>query len=148
MIQIRPANIEDVTSIHELILELAVFEKAPNEVITSPESLAIDGFGPKPLFICFVAEYDSKIVGMSLCYIRFSTWKGSVLYLEDLIVTESYRGKGIGKALFQYTLNYSKSNGFQRLSWQVLEWNQPAIDFYKTFGANLDAEWTNAWIES
>ena len=148
MIHVRPAKIEDVNDIHELILELAIFEKAPNEVITTPESLAKDGFGPKPLFICFVAEYEGKVVGMSLCYIRFSTWKGSVLYLEDLIVTEIHRGKGIGKALFQYTLDYSKSNGFQRLSWQVLEWNQSAIDFYKTFGAKLDAEWTNAWIES
>jgi GNAT superfamily N-acetyltransferase len=143
---IRPALASDMTAVHDLIVELAIYEKAPNEVINTPEKLIKDGFGTQPLFICFVAELDGNIKGMSLNYIRYSTWKGAVLYLEDLIVTESLRGKGIGKALFQHTLKYAKDNGFKRLQWQVLDWNQPAIDFYKTFQANLDPEWLNAWV--
>ncbi len=143
---IRNATAADMQAVFNLIVELAIYEKAPNEVINTPDQLIKDGFGNQPLFVCFVAESDGNIVGMSLNYIRYSTWKGAVLYLEDLIVTESYRGKGIGKALFQHTLQYASQNGYQRLQWQVLDWNQPAIDFYKTFQADFDPEWLNAWI--
>lgn len=143
---IRNAEPSDVERIHALIKELAVYEKAPQEVITTPQILLEDGFGPQPAYICFVAETEQGVQGISLCYVRYSTWKGRVLYLEDLIVTESMRGRGIGKALFEFTLNYAKDNQFQRLSWQVLDWNQPAIDFYKQFGAGFDPEWLNAWI--
>ncbi len=143
---IRNATAADMQAVFNLIVELAIYEKAPNEVINTPDQLIKDGFGNQPLFVCFVAELDGNIVGMSLNYIRYSTWKGAVLYLEDLIVTESYRGKGIGKALFQHTLQYASQNGYQRLQWQVLDWNQPAIDFYKTFQADFDPEWLNAWI--
>lgn len=145
-LSIRHAVPADMPAVFDLIVELAIYEKAPNEVINSPEQLVKDGFGAQPLFICFVAVYDGVIVGMSLNYVRYSTWKGAVLYLEDLIVTESFRGKGIGKALFQHTLQYATQNGYQRLQWQVLDWNQPAIDFYKTFKADFDPEWLNAWI--
>lgn len=144
---IRKATSNDMQDVFNLIVELAIYEKAPNEVINSPQQLVNDGFGQHPLFICFVAELEGKIIGMSLNYIRYSTWKGPVLYLEDLIVTDSMRGKGIGKELFQHTLNYAKENGFKRLQWQVLDWNQPAINFYQTFKAGFDPEWLNAWVD-
>lgn len=144
---IRNATPSDMTAVFDLIVELAIFEKAPNEVINTPEQLVNHGFGQQPLFICFVAEFEGKIVGMSLNYIRYSTWKGPVLYLEDLIVTESMRGKGYGKALLEHTLTYARENGYKRLQWQVLDWNQSAIDFYKTFDAGFDPEWLNAWVE-
>jgi len=144
---IRNATPSDMTAVFDLIVELAIFEKAPSEVINTPEKLVKHGFGQQPLFICFVAEFEGKIVGMSLNYIRYSTWKGPVLYLEDLIVTESLRGNGFGKALFQHTLTYAKDNGYKRLQWQVLDWNQPAIDFYKSFNSGFDPEWLNAWVE-
>lgn len=147
MLHIRSANIQDVSAIHRLIYELAVFEKAPEQFILSEEQLVRDGFGEYPKYICFVAELENSIVGMSFCYIRYSTWKGPVLYLEDLIVSESYRRKGIGKELFQYTCDYALANNYKRLQWQVLDWNQSAIDFYKHFDASFDPEWLNAWVE-
>lgn len=147
MMVVRNAEPKDVEAIFQLIKELAIFEKAPEQVINTPESLLKDGFGDKPLFHCFVAELNAEIVGMSLCYIRYSTWKGPVLYLEDLIVTEIHRGKGLGKALFEHTLAYAKSNGYARLQWQVLDWNKPAIDFYHNYNSSFDDEWLNAWIE-
>lgn len=145
--QIRDARPEDVEAIHRLIYELAVYEKAPEQMVNTTQRLLEHGFGPNPHYICFIGEVDGNIVGMSFNYIRYSTWKGPVLYLEDLIVTESERGKGYGKALFEHTLSYARNNGFARLSWQVLDWNTPAIDFYKSFGAGFDPEWLNSWIE-
>lgn len=144
---IRPATASDMQAVHQLIVELAIYEKAPNEVVNTPEQLIKDGFSNQPLFVCFVAELDGQVIAMSLNYVRYSTWKGAVLYLEDLIVTESLRGRGIGKALFQHTLQYARNNGYSRLQWQVLDWNQPAIDFYKTFQASFDPEWLNAWVQ-
>ena len=120
---IRPATASDMQAVHQLIVELAIYEKAPNEVVNTPEQLIKDGFGNQALFVCFVAELDGQVIGMSLNYVRYSTWKGAVLYLEDLIVTESLRGQGIGKALFQHTLQYARNNGYSRLQWQVLDWN-------------------------
>jgi GNAT superfamily N-acetyltransferase len=147
MLQIRIAISKDIPSIHRLIYELAVFEKAPEQFILSQEQLLEDGFGNHPQYICFVAEQENTIVGMSFCYVRYSTWKGPVLYLEDLIVTESSRRNGIGKALFQHTCDYAKSNNYNRVQWQVLDWNQSAIEFYKHFNASFDPEWLNAWVE-
>jgi GNAT superfamily N-acetyltransferase len=147
MISIRHAHIGDVQHIYDLIYELAVFEKAPEQMVNPVDDIARDGFGPEPAFIAFMAEYDGVVTGMSLCYIRYSTWKGKVLYLEDLVVKKAYRGKGIGKALFEFTLNYARERQYSRVSWQVLDWNQPAIDFYKSFNAGFDPEWLNAWIE-
>jgi GNAT superfamily N-acetyltransferase len=131
----------------QLIHELAVFEKAPNEVVANAETLLQSGFQEHPLFVAWVAEKDGLIVGMALCYIRYSTWKGPVLYLEDLIVTESFRSNGIGKALFEKCIAHAKHNNYRRMVWQVLDWNTPAIDFYKGYGAQIEDGWLNASID-
>ncbi len=147
MIHIEKAKPTDVKAIFKLIYELAIFEKAPEKVSNSPKQLLKDGFGEHPLFICFTAKIDTEIVGISLCYNRYSTWVGKCLYLEDLIVTEKQRGKGIGKALLEYTIIYAKENDYKRVNWQVLDWNTSALEFYKTFNAQLDSEWVNAWVD-
>lgn len=144
---VRPATAEDMSAVFALVQELAEFERAPEQVITSPEIFKTDGFGQNPAFIAWVVELDSEIIAMALCYTRYSTWKGKVLYLEDFYVKERFRQFGIGNKLFDKVLEYAKDNGFQRLSWQVLEWNEPAIQFYKKIGASLDPEWINGFIE-
>ncbi|MEN5087146.1 GNAT family N-acetyltransferase [Sphingobacterium faecium] len=143
---IRPAVVADGVRMLELIRELAVVEKAPDEVTVSMEEFLDAGFGKNPVWGAFVAEVDEKIVGISLYYIRYSTWKGRRLYLEDLIVTESMRGYGIGKQLFEETLNLGKSQGYHGMVWQVLDWNEPAIQFYKKYKADFDAAWINVSI--
>ena len=144
---IRSSVSTDVAAMMQLIHELAVFEKAPNEVVANAETLLQSGFQEHPLFVAWVAEKDGLIVGMALCYIRYSTWKGPVLYLEDLIVTESFRGNGIGKALFEKCIAHAKHNNYRRMVWQVLDWNTPAIDFYKGYGAQIEDGWLNASID-
>ena len=144
---IRPSVPADVAAMMQLIHELAVFEKAPNEVVANAETLLQSGFQEHPLFVAWVAEKDGLIVGMALCYIRYSTWKGPVLYLEDLIVIESFRGNGIGKALFEKCIAHAKHNNYHRMVWQVLDWNTPAIDFYKGYGAQIEDGWLNASID-
>jgi len=143
---IRPAVVADGVRMLELIRELAVVEKAPDEVTVSMEEFLDAGFGKNPVWGAFVAEVDEKIVGISLYYIRYSTWKGRRLYLEDLIVTESMRGYGIGKQLFEETLNLGKSQGYHGMVWQVLDWNEPAIQFYKKYKADFDSSWINVSI--
>ncbi|MEN5434354.1 GNAT family N-acetyltransferase [Sphingobacterium faecium] len=143
---IRPAVEADCPAMLELIKELAILEKAPNEVTVSMEEFIDAGFGQNPIWGASIAEFDGKIVGISLYYIRYSTWKGRRLYLEDLIVTESMRGYGIGKQLFEETINYGKSKGYQGMVWQVLDWNEPAIQFYRKYKADFDAEWINVSI--
>ncbi|MCW2258810.1 MULTISPECIES: GNAT family N-acetyltransferase [Sphingobacterium] len=143
---IRTAVEADCPAMLELIKELAILEKAPNEVTVSMEEFIDAGFGENPIWGAFIAEFDGKIVGISLYYIRYSTWKGRRLYLEDLIVTESMRGYGIGKQLFEETINYGKSKGYQGMVWQVLDWNEPAIQFYRKYKADFDAEWINVSI--
>lgn len=143
---IRPAVEADCVRMLELIRELAIVEKAPDEVTVSMEEFIDAGFGKNPIWGAFVAEVDEKIVGISLYYIRYSTWKGRRLYLEDLIVTESMRGYGIGKQLFEETLNLGKSQGYHGMVWQVLDWNEPAIQFYKKYKADFDAAWINVSI--
>jgi GNAT superfamily N-acetyltransferase len=145
--RIRPSVPADVAAMMQLIHELAVFEKAPNEVVANAETLLQSGFQEHPLFVAWVAEKDGLIVGMALCYIRYSTWKGPVLYLEDLIVTESFRSNGIGKALFEKCIAHAKHNNYRRMVWQVLDWNTPAIDFYKGYGAQIEDGWLNASID-
>jgi GNAT superfamily N-acetyltransferase len=142
---IRAAVQADVPAIFHLINELAEFEKAPHEVINTPDRLLHDGFTINPpLYVAKVAENaEGVIMGFSLCYLRYSTWKGAVLYLEDLYVRETFRGNGVGKALFESCIEYAKVNGYKRLTWQVLDWNQPAIDFYKRWNAVMDPEWIN-----
>lgn len=146
-ITIREALPADVPMIFNLIHELAVYEKAREQVINTEAQLMEDGFGEHPLFHCLVAEMESKILGISLFYYRYSTWKGKCLYLEDLIVTESHRNRGLGKQLFEATVEWAKKNNCKRLNWQVLDWNEPAILFYKNYGSSFDGEWLNAFID-
>ena len=135
------AQAEDMKDVLTLITELAVFENEPNAVNISVETLITHGTGPNPLFTCFVAEYNDKIVGMALVYYRFSTWDGKSLHLEDLIVSEKYRGKGYGKALYNEVMRYAESQDINRVEWVVLDWNTNAIDFYESSGALLLKDW-------
>jgi len=144
--QIRRGSKDDLPRTLELIRELAVFERAPNDVTNTLEMMERDGFGERPIFGFFVAESEGEIVGISLFYHRYSTWKGPCLYLEDLIVTESQRGKGYGKALFERTLQEAKDLDLPYMVWQVLDWNTPAIDFYKEYGAEFSDEWVNCRV--
>nr|WP_222619823.1 GNAT family N-acetyltransferase [Pontibacter sp. KCTC 32443] len=128
----------------QLIQELAEYEKAPNEVTNTLEDMRRDGFGERPIFEFFVAESEAEgIVGISLYYTAYSTWKGRTIYLEDLVVTERLRRSGIGKKLFDAVAEEAKRLGAKRFRWQVLDWNEPAIAFYKKIGAELDGEWMN-----
>ena len=140
-IQIREAKKDDMKYVIELITELAVFEKEPSAVVISSDDLINDGFGNNPLFSCFVALVDNKISGMCLGYPRYSTWKGPTMHLEDLIVTQSMRGKGIGFALFSHFIKFSHLKNVRRIEWAVLDWNVEAINFYKKNGAYVSKEW-------
>jgi len=143
-VNLREARREDCPRLLELVHELALFEKAPEEVEVSMAEFEDAGFGNKPVWKAFVAEVDNYIVGFALYYVRYSTWKGRRVYLEDLIVTEEWRGKGIGKLLFDRIVQETKELGFSGMVWQVLDWNQPAIDFYKKYEAGIEAGWLNA----
>jgi GNAT superfamily N-acetyltransferase len=145
---IRQGKKEDLPRVLELIKELALYERAPNEVINTVELMEEDGFGPNPIYGFFVAENSGHIVGLSLYYWRYSTWKGKRLYLEDIIVTEKERGNGIGKILFDRTMQKALDEKCSGMMWQVLDWNEPAINFYKKYGAKLDGEWVNCSLES
>ncbi len=140
---LRLAVPSDAPEIFRLIKLLAEYEKAPNEVTNTIEDIIQDGFGENPIFGAMVAEADQRIVGMSLWYTRYSTWKGKCLYLEDIIVEEAYRGKGIGKALFEATIQEAKNMQAKAMVWQVLDWNTPSIEFYKKYGCELDHSWIN-----
>ncbi|MBC8986775.1 GNAT family N-acetyltransferase [Pedobacter sp. N36a] len=142
-INIRVATQQDCPRLLELIQELALYEKAPEEVTVTLAEFEDAGFGSKPVWNAFVVENDQLIIGFALYYTRYSTWKGCRLYLEDFIVTESYRGKGIGKLLFERVMEEAKDQNFNGMNWQVLDWNEPAINFYKKYEAQLDPEWLN-----
>lgn len=145
-IQIRRAQKEDCSRIMELVQELATYEKAPEQVTVSLEHFTESGFGKNPVWWAFVAEENDRILGFALYYIRYSTWKGQRMYLEDILVTEEARGRGIGKLLMDRLILEAKEKGFSGMMWQVLEWNEPAIHFYKKYKAHLDPEWINCTL--
>jgi GNAT superfamily N-acetyltransferase len=143
-VNIRFAVKEDCVRLLELIHELAVYEKAPEEVTVTLQEFEQAGFGQSPVWKAFVAENNGTIVGFALYYTRYSTWKGCRLYLEDFIVTENQRGNGIGKRLFDSVVNEAKEKGYNGMVWQVLDWNEPAINFYNKYNATLESGWLNA----
>ncbi len=143
---IRRAVKADCPRLLELIKELAIYEKAPNDVTVTLEHFTESGFGERPVWWAFAAEEEGVIHGFALYYIRYSTWKGKAMYLEDIIVTEAARGKGIGKLLMDRLIVEAREKKFNRIIWQVLEWNEPAINFYKKYNAEFDAEWLNCQI--
>jgi GNAT superfamily N-acetyltransferase len=145
---IRKGEKKDMSSILGLINELAVFEKEPNAVNITVDDLLENGFKEKPEFNVLVAEFEGDIVGMALFYNRFSTWDGPSLHLEDLIVTEEYRSKGIGKALYNKVLEFGLTSGKKRVEWVVLDWNTPAIEFYKSTGAKMLNDWNLCQMDS
>jgi GNAT superfamily N-acetyltransferase len=142
-INIRIAEREDCPRLLELVHELALFERAPEEVTVTLNEFEDAGFGENPVWKAFVAEDDGLIVAFALYYVRYSTWKGCRMYLEDLIVTEEMRGKGLGKMLFERLIVEAKEIGFNGMTWQVLDWNEPAIKFYKKYEAGIEAGWLN-----
>lgn len=143
MFTIRKGTIEDLPATLNLIKELAIYEKAPNEVENTVEEMIKDGFSENPIYYLLVAEEDKTIKGIAIYYYKYSTWKGKCLFLEDIVVTESERGKGMGAKLFEEVILIAKENKVRRMEWQVLDWNEPAINFYKKYNANLDPEWIN-----
>lgn len=141
MNQPRLATKQDMPSVLKLIHELALFEKEPDAVEVTLSDLEKDGFSNHPKFICFVIEVDNTVEGIALVYTRYSTWKGQVLHLEDLIVSEKCRGKNLGTQLLDAVVKYGKEIGVKRISWEVLDWNEPAISFYEKKGANVMRDW-------
>lgn len=153
-IRIRRAERSDCPRLLELVRELAVFERAPEAVTVDPHHFEESGFGPHPVWWAFVATLpvpdkpaEERIVAFALYYIRYSTWKGQAMYLEDLIVTEELRGKGIGTMLVERLKTEALDRGWNRIIWQVLDWNETAIRFYRRLGAALDPEWVNCTLE-
>lgn len=145
-ISIRVAIKEDCERLLELIQELAAYEKAPDEVTVSLEEFQEAGFGSHPVWKAFVAEESGTIQGFGLYYVRYSTWKGCRMYLEDILVTEKMRGKGLGKQIFDRLIEESLEKGFKGMNWAVLDWNEPAINFYKKYQASFDPEWLNVTL--
>ncbi|PWS29254.1 GNAT family N-acetyltransferase [Pedobacter yonginense] len=143
-VNIRTAIAEDCPRILELINELALYERAPEEVTVDLDHFVDAGFGKSPVWKAYVAEHEGTIIGFALFYTRYSTWKGCRLYLEDFIVTEDCRGKGVGKLLFEKVIEESKNGNYNGMVWQVLDWNAPAINFYNKYNAHLEAGWLNA----
>ena len=144
---IRKGTIKDMPRVLELIQELAVFEKQPDAVVVTVADLERDGFGNNPLFQILVAESDGEIPGIALFYNRYSTWKGKTIHLEDLIVSEKYRGSGIGMKLYEAVMREAKSQNVRRVEWNVLDWNTPAISFYEKTGAVVFKDWLVAQMD-
>jgi GNAT superfamily N-acetyltransferase len=145
-IKIRKAVRADCARILELVKQLATYERAPKEVTVTLSHFEESGFNSRPVWWAFVAEVDGVIQGFALYYVRFSTWKGQRMYLEDFYVTEEMRGMGMGKLLFDKLISEAKKKKYNGIQWQVLEWNEPAINFYKKYNAVFDGEWFNCAI--
>ena len=143
----REGKKEDLPAVYELIRELAIYENGLDQVSNTIQKMGTDGFGPNPIFGLIVAESNTQITGSAIYYYRYSTWKGKRMYLEDLIVTEQERGAGAGKLLFDEIIEIAKRTGCTGMMWQVLDWNEPAINFYKKYRANFDGEWINCNID-
>jgi len=143
---IRRAVKDDCPRLLELVQELATYERAPGEVTVTLDHFSESGFGKQPVWWAFVAEVNERVVGFALYYIRYSTWKGQAMYLEDILITNEMRGKGIGKLLFDRLIEEARDKKFNRIIWQVLDWNEPAINFYKKYNADFDAGWLNCSI--
>jgi GNAT superfamily N-acetyltransferase len=143
---VRKAVKRDVPEILRLIKELAEYEKAPQEVKVTLEELENDGFGPNAVYSAFVAEAAGKIVGMALYYVKYSTWKGKCIYLDDIVVNQEYRRHGIGAKLFEEVVKVCKAMGARKMDWQVLDWNEPAIEFYKKYDTVFSNEWVNCTL--
>ncbi|WP_323755780.1 GNAT family N-acetyltransferase [Roseivirga sp.] len=146
-ITIRKGTAKDLTQVFELVKELAEYEKALHEVENSVERMTEDAFGEKPIFEFFVAEENGKIEGTAIFYYRYSTWKGKAVFLEDLVVRKEKRGAGIGKKLLDAIVQEAKDVDARQVMWQVLDWNEPAINFYKKLGTDLDEGWINCKLE-
>ena len=146
MVTIRKGTPADVAPAFRLIKELAEYEKAPEQVINTVEQMLKDGFGEKPIFDLLVAETENNIAGIAIYFIKYSTWKGKCLYLDDIVVQESLRGKGIGQKLFDAVAAEAKLLNCQQMQWQVLNWNEPAINFYKKYNTVFDDDWINCKI--
>ncbi|MBA3828828.1 MAG: GNAT family N-acetyltransferase [Taibaiella sp.] len=144
---IRPAVIEDCPRMMELVQELAVFERAPDEVTVTLQHFEESGFGKQPVWWAYVAVADNTVVGFALYYVRYSTWKGQRMYLEDLLVTDDYRRKGIGRLLMDALVIEAKKKNFTGIIWQVLHWNEPAIKFYERYHPKFDNEWVNVSVD-
>ena len=139
---IREGKKEDMSSVLDLINELAIFEKEPDAVEITVNDLINDGFSEHPKFKIFVAEEENKIIGIALFYERYSTWKGKTIHLEDLIVTKNRQKIGAGKALYTAVLKYAYENNFNRVAWEVIDWNTNAVNFYKSTGATYLNDWS------
>ncbi len=144
---VRKATATDCPRMMELIHELAVYERAPEEVTVDQQHFVQSGFGSNPVWWAFVAEEDGLVQGFALYYIRYSTWKGQRMYLEDILVTEQARGRGLGEKLMKALIEEAKERRFNGITWQVLDWNEPAINFYKKFDTQFDDEWVNVKME-
>ncbi|SHI75025.1 GNAT family N-acetyltransferase [Algibacter luteus] len=144
---IRNAKKEDMPAVLELITELAIFEKEPDAVEVTVKDLEEDGFGEQPAFHCFVATVNSKIEGIALIYNRYSSWKGKIIHLEDLIVSQAMRGTGLGTALLDIVVKYSYDLGVKRINWEVIDWNESAIAFYEKKGAKVLRDWDVVWLD-
>ncbi|MBC7904920.1 MAG: GNAT family N-acetyltransferase [Gemmatimonadaceae bacterium] len=146
MLSVRHAKKEDCPRLMELVRELALYEKAPEQVTVTLEHFETSGFGPNPVWWALVIEDEEAVQGFALYYVRYSTWKGQAMYLEDLLVTERMRGKGAGKLLFDQLIIEAEQKKFNRIIWQVLDWNEPAINFYKKYDTVFDGEWVNCTL--
>ena len=147
-VKIRKGQKADLPSVLALIKELAEFENAPNEVSVTLEELEEDGFGQHPYYWFIVAEHKAEIIGLSFYFIRYSTWKGRFLFLEDFVVKEDFRGQGVGAQLFEETIRVAQRLEVKGMVWQVLDWNEDAIRFYKKYEASIHTEWLNGKLSN